>query len=197
MNMKNLLKTVLISSMVAGAPNAAQAGNDPFIGEVQWFAGNFAPRGWALCDGQLLPINQYQALFSILGTMYGGDGRSTFALPDVRSRVMVHAGTGPGLSPRRQGERGGQENVTLTANEMPSHNHALRASGGPAVATSPVNNVLASPGRTRVYDSGATNANMAPTAITNSGGNQPHNNMQPYNTLSCIIALQGTFPSRN
>jgi len=107
MNMKNLLKTVLISSMIAGAPNVAQAGNDPFIGEVQWFAGNFAPRGWALCDGQLLPISQYQALFSILGTMYGGDGRTTFALPDVRSRVMIHAGQGPGLSDRRQGQRGG------------------------------------------------------------------------------------------
>lgn len=196
MNIKTTIKTVLIASLMAGAPPAAQAGSEPFIGEVQWFAGHFAPRGWAFCDGQLLPISQNQALFSILGTMYGGDGRTTFALPDVRSRVMIHAGNGPGLSSRRQGERGGQESVTLNVSEMPSHSHALKASGGSATATSPVGNVLASPRRTKVYDSADTNANMDASAITSTGGGRNHNNMQPYNTLSCIIALQGIFPSR-
>lgn len=197
MKFKKVLQGALMTGLLFNWVSTVNAGMDPFIGEVQWFAGNFAPRGWALCDGQLLPIAQNTALFSILGTTYGGDGRTTFALPDVRGRVMIHAGSGPGLTTHRLGERGGTETETLTANQMPSHAHTLRASGGSATAIAPNNNVLASPGRTRMYDSGDANADMDASAITSTGGGQSHNNMQPYNTLNCIIALQGVFPSRN
>ena len=197
MKLNKILQGVLITSALFSGTTTVHAGIEPLIGEVQWFAGNFAPRGWAFCDGQLLAISSNSALFSILGTTYGGDGRTTFALPDVRGRVIIHEGQGPGLSDRRLGSRGGSENETLTANQMPSHAHTLRASGGAATAVAPNNNVLASPGRTRMYDSGAANADMDASAITSTGGSQSHNNMQPYNTLSCIIALQGIFPSRN
>lgn len=197
MKLNKTLQCAVIASTLLGGTTMVHAGNDPFIGEVQWFAGNFAPRGWAFCDGQLLPISSNQALFSILGTTYGGDGRTTFALPDVRGRVMIHEGHGPGLSDRRLGSKGGNETETLSANQIPSHTHTLRASGGSATAVVPNGNVLASPGRTRMYDSGTANADMNASAIASTGGGQPHNNMQPYNTLSCIIALQGTFPSRN
>ena len=197
MKLKKILQGALIAGVLINGATTVSAGAEPFVGEVQWFAGNFAPRGWALCDGQLLAISSNTALFTILGTIYGGDGRTTFALPDVRGRVMIHAGNGPGLSNRRLGERGGTETETLTANEMPAHTHTLRASDGSATAIAPNGNVLASPGRTRLYDSGAANADMDSAAITSTGGNASHNNMQPYNTLNCIIALQGTFPSRN
>jgi len=195
MKLKKMLQSVLMAyACVNTLP--AMAGTDPFIGEVQWFAGNFAPRGWALCDGQLLPISQYSALFSILGTTYGGDGRTTFALPDVRGRVLIHEGSGPGLTPRNLGAKSGAENVALTTAQMPSHTHTLNASSGPATELSPVNNILASPGRTRLYDSGAANTSMG-HSIDNTGGGQSHTNVQPFNTLNCIIALQGIFPSRN
>ncbi len=187
---------VFLFLVVVGSPNA-HAGIDPFIGEIQWFAGNFAPRGWAFCDGQLLPISSYTALFSILGTTYGGDGRTTFALPDVRGRVIVHEGAGPGLSSRRLGEEGGTETETLNTNQMPSHTHTLRANSGPSSEVSPTNNVLASPGRTRLYESGDANTNMNSSSVAASGGGLSHNNMQPYTTLQCIIALEGIFPSRS
>lgn len=196
MKLKKVLQGALMAGLLFNGVSIVNAGNEPFIGEVQWFAGNFAPRGWALCDGQLLPIiSEYYALFSILGTTYGGDGRTNFALPDVRGRVMIHAGTGPGLTSRRLGDKMGNETETLTTNQLPSHTHTLRASGGSATAVVPNGNVLASPGRTRLYDSGAANADMNASSITSAGGSQSHNNMQPYNTLNCIIALQGTFPS--
>lgn len=197
MKFKKVLQGTLIVGALFNGVSTVNAGDTPFIGEVQWFAGNFAPRGWAFCDGQLLSISQNTALFSILGTTYGGDGRTTFGLPDVRGRVLVHAGNGPGLSSRRLGEIGGTETVILTVNQMPNHTHTLRASGGPATSVTPNGNVLASPGRTRLYDSGAANANMNASAITSAGGNESHNNMQPYNTLNCIIALTGIYPSRN
>lgn len=197
MKLKKVLQCALITGAIFSGTSTVYAGFDPFIGEVQWFAGNFVPRGWAGCDGQLLSINENQALFSILGTTYGGDGRNTFALPDVRGRTILHAGRGPGLSDRRLGAKSGTETVTLNANQMSNHTHTLRASSGSATAVAPAGNVLASPGRTRLYDSGAANTNMNAGAITSTGGNQPHNNMQPYNTLTCIIALQGVFPSRN
>jgi len=197
MKLKKVLQGALIAGALFNGVSTVNAGNEPFLGEVQWFAGNFAPRGWAFCDGQLLPIIGNEALFSILGTTYGGDGRTNFALPEVRGRVMIHAGNGPGLSDRRLGSRGGSENETLTTNQMPSHTHKLRASGGAATAVVPNNNVLASPGRTRLYDSGAANTNMDASAITLTGGNASHNNMQPYNTLNCIIAVEGFFPSRS
>ena len=197
MNIKKILLSALVTGTLLSVVPAVNAGSEPFIGEVQWFAGNFAPRGWAYCDGQLLSISQNQALFSIIGTIYGGDGRTTFALPAVRGRTLVHRGQGPGLSNRRLGEKSGSENETLTVNQMPGHTHTLRANGGSASAVAPAGNVLASPGRTRLYDSGVANTSMDASAITETGGNRSHNNMQPYNTLSCIIALQGIFPSRN
>lgn len=196
MKMKKIFQGALLScALVTGVP-AAHAGSEPMIGEVQWFAGNFAPRGWALCDGQLLSIAQNTALFSILGTTYGGDGRTTFGLPDVRGRVIIHAGHGPGLSDYRLGQKGGSETETLTANQMPSHTHTLRGSSGSATSADPTGNVLASTGRTRVYADSA-NVNMDASAIANNGGSQPHNNIQPYTVLNCIIALQGIYPSRN
>lgn len=192
---KMIQGSLVAAAMLSGA--SAQAGLEPLIGEVQWFAGSFAPRGWALCDGQLLPISGNEALFSIIGTTYGGDGRTTFALPDVRGRVLIHEGRGPGLSQRNLGNRGGTETETLTSANMPSHTHTLRASGGSATTAAPAGGVLAATGRTQLYDSGAANVDMDASAITSTGGGQPHNNMQPYNTLNCIIALQGIFPSRN
>ena len=159
---------------------------EPFIGQIIMFAGNFAPRGWAFCDGQLLPISQNTALFSILGTTYGGDGRTTFALPDLRGRVPMHAGHGPGLSSRRIGEKGGQESVTLTIAEMPSHTHS-------ALSSSTID-----PTSTGAFVKGAVNATGTTPSInvTNSGGNLPHNNVQPYGCVNFIIALYGAFPSR-
>lgn len=197
LKIKKLVLTTLAAGTLLTGANTVNAGSEPFIGEVQWFAGNFAPRGWALCDGQLLSVASNSALFSILGTTYGGDGRTTFALPDVRGRVIIHQGQGPGLSNRYLGSKAGSESETLTANQMPAHSHTLQASGGAATAITPTGNVLASPGRTRLYDSGTANVNMDAAAITATGGSQAHNNMQPYTTLNCIIALQGIYPSRN
>ena len=136
-------------------------------------------------------------MFSILGTTYGGDGRTTFGLPDVRGRVLIHKGQGPSLSNRTLGGKSGAETETLAAGQMPNHTHMLRASDGSATAVTPNNNVLASPGRTRLYDSGNANVNMDASAITSTGSGNSHNNMQPFNTLNCIIALVGVFPSRN
>lgn len=196
MKIKKILQASLISCALFTSVPTVHAGADPFIGEIDWFAGNFAPRGWAFCHGQILSIVSNTALFSLLGTTYGGDGRTTFALPDVRGRVLIHAGTGPGLTPRRLGEKAGVENVSLNANEMPSHTHTLRASSGAATDATPAGNVLASTGRTRLYADSA-NVNMDASAIAASGGSGPHTNIQPFTTLNCIIALQGTFPSRN
>jgi microcystin-dependent protein len=195
--MKKILPLILAALSATATVPQAQAGDQPFIGEVQWFAGNFAPRGWALCDGQLLPISSNTALFSILGTTYGGDGRTTFALPDVRGRVLIGTGQGPGLTNRPLGQKSGQENVTLTAQQIPAHSHPLTASSGAANATTPAGTVLASPGRTRIYDSGGPNVSMSTASIDPTGGGQAHPNMQPSLVLNCIIALQGIFPSRN
>lgn len=193
---KKILATSALTLMfLPTAPTNAGLG-DPYVGEIMWVPYNFAPRGWAFCDGQLLPISSYTSLFSLIGTIYGGDGRTSFALPDVRSRVMIHEGNGAGLSLRRLGEKGGTENETLTLNQIPSHSHTLRASGGNATQTTPAGNALASPSRTRLYDA-APNTNMNDGSIASTGGNQSHNNMQPYTVLNCIIALQGSYPSRN
>jgi microcystin-dependent protein len=178
---------------------------EPFIGMIVMFGGNFAPRGWALCDGQLLQIAQNTALFSILGTTYGGDGRITFGLPDLRSRVPMHAGTGPGLSPRTLGQRGGQENVTLTAAELPSHNHL--ASGtqnvldGAGDSSNPAGRVPAQLVRETAYSASSANAQLladsVDVTVQNAGGSQPHDNMPPYQVINFIIALEGIFPSRS
>ncbi len=176
--------------------------SDPFVGEIKMFAGNFAPRGWAFCDGQLMAVSQNDALFSLLGTIYGGDGRTTFALPDMRSRIPIHAGSGPGLSPRRLGSRGGQESVTLMQQELPSHNHSFDASTAEATLQVPHNNVVANVAK----DSGQSPkylAAEAPTvalnsqSIGNAGGGQAHFNLQPTLCINYIISLFGIYPSRS
>lgn len=172
---------------------------EPFIGEIKLFAGNFAPRGWAFCDGQLLPINQWQALFSILGTMYGGDGRTTFALPDLRGRVPLHPGTGPGLSTYSVGENGGAEQVALNVNQMPTHTHSLNANTNVGNNPNPAGASIAdTKGNDKDYmKSGEVNTAMSAQSIGSTGGGQPHENRQPYLAVNYIIALQGIFPSRN
>jgi microcystin-dependent protein len=177
--------------------NKATAQVDPLLGQISMFAGNFAPRGWALCDGRLLLISQYTQLYSVLGNIYGGDGRTTFALPDLRGRAPIHEGQGPGLSDKRLGQRGGAEQVILQVSNLPSHTHSLNASTATGTSNVPTGNVHAD---TSVFDKEyATTANtaMSGTAIGNTGGNIPVSIVQPYLTITYIIALQGTFPSRS
>ncbi len=169
---------------------------DPFVAEIRIFPFNFAPKGWALCDGQLLPISQNTALFSLLGTTYGGDGQSTFALPDLQGNAPMHPGQGPGLSLHALGEMGGAETATLAVGELPAHGHALRADANPADTNvpSPAAALAQSTGGALYQASAGTQ--MAPEALTSVGGDLPHNNLQPYLTLSFNIALQGVFPPR-
>ena len=171
---------------------------DPFLGEIRTFAGNFAPAGWALCQGQVLPIAENDALFSLIGTTYGGDGVSNFALPNITSRIPLHQGNGPGLSPRVIGEAGGSETVTLTAGQLAAHNHAAVCSNTTANSASPVNSYWStdSGGNTRAYST-TSGSTMAALAIGITGGGQPHNNVQPYLVINYIIALEGIYPSRN
>ena len=168
---------------------------DPFVAEIRIFPFNFAPRGWAFCDGQLLPIPQNTALFSLLGTTYGGNGATTFALPDIQGRAVLQHGQGPGLSDRMLGESAGEPNVTLLESEIPNHSHGLRASGEDNDASSPAGAHWG--GLSRVYAAPTGLEPMDPNAITPAGGDQPHNNMMPYLTLNFCIALQGVFPPRS
>lgn len=172
--------------------------SNPFIGEVKLVPYNFAPRGWAECAGQLLPIAQNEALFALIGTTYGGDGQSTFALPDLRGRAAISMGQGPGLSIYAQGEQGGAENVTLSAGQMPSHSHQTRASSSIGNQASPNGQHVAhsSFGLGYVYDGNADGA-MPASSVSATGGNQPHNNHQPYLVLTYVIALEGVFPPRS
>ena len=177
---------------------------EPFIGQIQAFGFNFAPRGWAFCNGQLLPINQNTALFALLGTTYGGDGRTTFGLPELRGRAALHSGTGPGLSSRSLGQKGGAETTTLTVNEMPSHNHgsddpSLRATANPANTNDPAGNALAMAPAYNDSNPPATDmdADSVDHPMGGTGGDQAHDNMQPYMVLNYCIALTGSFPSRN
>jgi len=172
--------------------------SEPFIGSIVLFCGNFAPRGWATCDGQLLSIAQNTALFSILGTTFGGDGQTTFALPDLRGRVPLHPGSGPGLSPYTLGQSSGAETVTLMATQMPAHSHAVAApcSDGIPTAPSPVGAVLANQDQVPFYAASGTAA-MAPGTSTIAGGSQPHENRQPLLAINFIIALEGIYPSRS
>lgn len=171
---------------------------DPFVAEIRIFAFNFAPRGWAFCDGQLLPLSQNTALFSLLGTTYGGDGKSTFALPDLQGSAAMHPGQGPGLSLRDLGEIGGSETVSLLQSEMPSHTHALNAQNAPGDTSSPGGAAYSRALGATPYQppAGQPQVAMAPEAIGVTGGSQPHNNLQPYLTLNFNIALQGVFPPR-
>jgi microcystin-dependent protein len=167
---------------------------EPFLGQIQQFGFNFAPRGWAFCNGQLMSIAQNTALFSLLGTMYGGDGVSTFGLPDMRSRTSLHFGQGNGLSNYTQGQVGGVEGVTLITGQMPSHNHSLNASSGAKFNNVPAGNHL---GGADIYTASALDSVMDPLSIGNTGGNQPHENRQPYLVINWCISLEGIFPSRN
>jgi microcystin-dependent protein len=179
--------------------------SEPYIGEIIMFAGNFAPRGWALCNGQLLSIAQNSALFSILGTTYGGDGHTTFALPDLRGRVPMQPGAGPGLTPHSLGESSGSETVTLLSPQMPAHTHAI-AAGGNATSSLPASNLFgATTGQTGEgqpvevfgYAAGTPTTMMSPQALSTAGGSQPHANMQPYLCVNFIIATEGIFPPRD
>jgi microcystin-dependent protein len=171
---------------------------DPFVAEIRIFPFNFAPKGWAWCDGQLLPLSQNTALFSLLGTTYGGNGKSNFALPDLQGRAPMHPGQGPGLSLHDLGETGGSETVSLLESEIPSHSHALRASSDVAdlFAPGPTTSLAASAGGTAYQPSNAGLVQLAPETLAPAGGDQPHNNMQPYLTFYFNIALQGVFPPR-
>lgn len=177
--------------------------SEPFIGQIIMFGGNFAPRGWALCNGQLLPIAQNTALFSILGTTYGGDGRTTFGLPDLRGRVAMHAGHGPGLSDRRLGSKGGTETNTLNETQIPSHTHAATAHcvDGVGNANTAAGNLWAADAgnQSATYNNGNESGDMKNDAISvaPSGGGQSVNNIQPFQVTNYIIALQGLFPSRS
>lgn len=170
---------------------------EPFIGQIIMFGGNFAPRGWALCDGQLLPIAQNAALFSILGTTYGGDGRTTFGLPDLRGRAPIHAGNGPGLSDRRLGVRVGTEIETLNVNQIPSHTHGAVANTNAADDHQPQGALLGTASADIYTQGGGNNVALGAGTIQSTGGNQSHNNMPPSLAVNFIIALVGTFPSRN
>lgn len=171
----------------------------PLLGSIIMFAGNFAPRGWALCNGQLLAISQNTALFSILGTTYGGNGVSTFALPNLQSRVPIHPGTGPGLSNYVLGQTGGVENVTLSPTQMPIHSHLLNCNASGGTQASPANGVPAveSTGTSSNYAAARDGTTMNSAAVGTAGGSQPFNVVQPFQCINFIIALQGIFPSRN
>lgn len=165
----------------------------PFMSEIKIISFNFAPQGWAMAAGQLLPINQNQALFSLLGTTYGGNGQTNFALPDLRGRVPMHTGNGFTL-----GQAGGQESHTVTISELPAHSHVLQGTTAVATSVAPGNTVLSATGNLPLYASPGSNATtLRPDTITNTGGSQAHSNMQPYSVITYIIALQGAFPSQN
>jgi len=179
---------------VFGRAEAEPTSVDPYLGEIMLFAGNYVPRGWAACNGQLLSISQNQALFGLLSTRYGGNGVTTFALPDLRGRVPIHAGQGPGLTDRAVGDFGGEESHTLTAAELPAHTHPAFAHDGLGTSASPVG-LLPAQDASGVphYGSGA-DAVLASNAIGFAGGDQPHNNMQPYLTIMYLISLTGPYP---
>ena len=172
--------------------------SEPFLAEIRMVGFDFAPRGWAFCDGQILQIMQNQSLYSLLGTTYGGDGRTTFALPDLRGRVPIHVGANDSGSFHNLGQRSGEETHTLVSSEMPSHTHSLLASATAADSPIATNQVLATTEAVNIYDDSSSNlVNMNGAEITNTGGSQPHNNMMPTLVVNFCIALQGLFPSRN
>jgi microcystin-dependent protein len=162
----------------------------PYVGEIRMFAGNFAPAGWMFCEGQLLPISEYETLFNLIGTTYGGDGQSTFALPDLRGRIPVHQGSGFILA-----ETGGVEEVTLTVQQIPAHSHGLLASAAPSTSNVPQGNVVAQPAQVSMFIEDVASVNMNPRAVAVTGGSQPHTNFQPYLCINFIISLFGIFPS--
>lgn len=171
--------------------------SDQYVGEIRMFGGNFAPRGWALCDGQLLAISGNDALFTLLGTVYGGDGRTTFGLPDLRGRIPIHYGSGPGLSPRNIGAKSGGETATVTAAQLPTHSHTAQASSDTANAATVNDNVPARSTSVQYYVDSTPTVQFDPAASpTAAGGNQSHANIAPYQCVNYIIALFGVYPSR-
>ncbi|MEK6281959.1 MAG: tail fiber protein [Acidobacteriota bacterium] len=169
---------------------------DPFVAEIRIFPFNFAPKGWAWCDGQLMPLSQNTALFSLLGTVYGGDGKSTFALPDLEGRAPMHPGQGPGLSLHDLGETGGSETVTLLESEIPAHAHQMSVSSQLGLENIPTDQLFAMGEGINLYGANNNLTSMAPEALAPAGGDQPHNNLMPYLTFYFAIALQGVFPPR-
>lgn len=208
-SLPGLLAVALGLGAAAFTAKPAQAQSDPFIGQMMLVPYSFCPRDWANADGQLLAISQYSALFSLMGTTYGGDGRTTFGLPDLRGRVPLHVGTGAGLSTVVQGQKSGRERVTLTVNEMPSHNHLVNANNGEngfGDRKGPANDFLGSPNVNDpnspeedlyIYADQDPNVQMDPRMITHNGGSQPVNIRNPYLGMRWCIALQGIYPSRN
>jgi len=171
--------------------------SDPYVGEVRLFAGNFAPAGWAFCDGQLVAIAEFETLFNLIGTTYGGDGQVTFALPDLRGRVPVHQGSNSQSTAYVIGQAGGAETVTLTAAQMPRHTHAMLASTTAASTAHGAADVLGSSAAMNLYGTGTPNMAMDPNAIAPLGGSQPHDNMPPFVALNYIVSFFGIFPSQN
>ena len=194
--MRKFIFPIICLALFFNVFSASLASAEPFIGEIRMFAGAFAPRDWAFCDGQILSIAEHTALFSLLGTTYGGDGRSTFGLPDLRGRVPMHKGAGPGLSPRYLGQVGGYERVGLSVSQMPAHTHQARASSEAPDTNSPEGAVPAEKVRTNLYSIESADVDMGASAISSTGGSQPHDNMPPFLSINYIIALQGLYPSR-
>ena len=188
-----------VLSLVGVHGTASAQASDPFLGQIMCAGFNFAPRGWAELNGQLLSIAQNTALFALLGTQYGGNGTTTFALPDMRGRVLIHAGQGPGLTLRDQGEEAGAEQVTLNNSQLPAHTHTVTPQGSPSDATlvSPANGVPETKARTTLYAPGPGTVPMSPVLTSPAGSNAPVPIMPPYLTVRCFIALVGIFPSRN
>ena len=168
----------------------------PYIGEIRMFAGNFAPAGWAFCDGQLIPISENDALFTLIGTTYGGDGQETFALPNLQSRIPIHFGTGADGTTRQLAETGGAESVTLTTQQIPVHNHAFLASTATGTQNAPAGEVLASGSSVLIYRPQTPSQPMSPQTISPTGGSQPHDNMVPFLCINFIISLFGIFPQQ-
>ena len=169
---------------------------EPFIGEIRMFGGSFAPAGWALCQGQLMPISENDTLFNLIGTTYGGDGQETFGIPDLQGRLPMHMGQGPGITQNYViGEEAGVETVTLNTNQIPIHNHNFLASLDAAGSTDPTNQVVAQSSQIHIFTQDVTNRQMNPSALTQVGGSQPHENLQPYLCITFIISLFGVYPS--
>ncbi|MFF2886634.1 phage tail protein [Paenibacillus sp. NPDC057967] len=176
---------------------------DPYLGEIRIFAGNYPPAGWALCNGQLMQIRQFTALYSVIGVQYGGDGKSTFALPNLTGQALMGTGQGPGLSPRTIGQQVGTKTETLMNDQMPKHTHVPQAVNEPGASSNPANQYWAEtaaggrpPKQLPLYNGQQPNVQMLPTALSVQGGSQPHNNMQPFLAMNFIIALEGVFPPR-
>jgi microcystin-dependent protein len=181
---------------LASSPRASAQASQPYVGEVVIVAFNFAPQNWASCNGQLLSIAENDALFALIGTTYGGDGVSTFALPDLRGRVPIHQGQGPGLNNYILGQTGGQETVTLSINQMPAHEHTISGQSALGATSIPTGSVWASQSKLNVYSSANPDTPMNPASVSTAGGNQAHDNRSPFLTLNYIISLFGIFPSQ-